>query len=101
MPMSRATNRCDGCSQQEISDRLTEVWPETKGVSQQSLSETLPESGEIGKLRISVKTDLDKGHDIKTVATQYAISSTFLLAICDGLSRETGVCQKLSPPTTP
>ena len=62
-----------GWTQQEISDRLAEVWPEAKGAARGGLSESLSESGEIGKLRILTKADIDKGHDIKTVATRHGL----------------------------
>ncbi|MEW5805061.1 MAG: DNA methyltransferase, partial [bacterium] len=54
-----------GWTQEEVSERLKEIFPDAKGVSQQSIAQFLPENETFHFL---VKADLDKGHTSQTIA---------------------------------
>ena len=54
-----------GWTQEEISEKLKETFPDAKGISQQSIAQILPENESFHFL---VKNDLAKGHTPQTIA---------------------------------
>jgi len=73
-----------GWTQEEISAKLKELWPDAKGIARQSVTDILPE---IGNFRFSAKNDLDKGHAPDEIAKRYAIPEIMAWRIAlEGLS---------------
>jgi DNA modification methylase len=67
-----------GWTQKEISDTLSDLYPNAKGTSQQWIANFLPENGKFQKL---VKNDLNKGHEPATVARRYNMPEILVWSI--------------------
>jgi len=67
-----------GWTQQEISDKLQELWPDAKGTSQPVINEFLSENEDFS---FQIKTDLAKGHEPKTIAQRYNLPEILVWAI--------------------
>jgi len=67
-----------GWTQQEVSDKLQDLWPDAKGMSQPSIVAFLSENE---KFEFLIKSDLTKGLEPKTVAQRYALPEVLAWAI--------------------
>jgi hypothetical protein len=56
-----------GWTQEEISDKLKELWPQAKGTTQRAISHLLDENGNL-PLSSKILDDLKAGHSVATVA---------------------------------
>ena len=73
-----------GWTQQEISDKLKELFPDADGVSQDSVSIFLRE---MSNSTFLVKNEIGKGHDIPTVAKRHDLPEILVWQVAlDGLS---------------
>lgn len=82
-----------GWTQQEISDKLQELWPDSKGISRQSVQDILPENGN-DRFLASILSQLATGMPLAKVAqrngwTQQEISDQLQVLFPDakGTSR--------------
>jgi hypothetical protein len=73
-----------GWSQEEISEKIIELWPDAKGTSRQSVSdfitEFLPENGNSNFLA-KITEDLTRGHPVEKVAQRHALPPILVWAI--------------------
>jgi hypothetical protein len=67
-----------GWTQQEISDKLQELWPDAKGTDQAQVSRFHAENE---NFIFALKTDLAKGHEPKTIAQRYNLPEILVWTI--------------------
>ncbi len=67
-----------GWTQEEISDRLKEMFPDGKGISRESVKVFLAENGNDHFLPIS--SELDKGHSPETIAQRFGLPEILVWA---------------------
>lgn len=55
-----------GWTQQEISDKLQELWPDAKGTSRETVKDILAENGKL-PLSAKILADIKEGHSVEKV----------------------------------